>query len=96
MEIFDRIGNEVVLVMLDLAMPVLDGAGAAAALHARRPDVPIILMSGLADEESLRRFGKVRIAGFLPKPFAPDQLAQTIAVARRTHPSREIQRQHPS
>jgi DNA-binding NarL/FixJ family response regulator len=25
----------------------------------------------------------VRIAGFIPKPFAPDQLAQAVAVARK-------------
>ena len=37
----------------------------------------------IADEDALGRFENVRIAGFIPKPFAPDQLAQAIAVARQ-------------
>jgi PAS domain S-box-containing protein len=82
-EMFDRVADEVVLVLLDLAMPILDGADTAVALHTRRSDVPLVVMSGMADEEALARFGKVRIAGFVPKPFSPDQLAQAIAVGLR-------------
>jgi PAS domain S-box-containing protein len=83
LELFERAEKEIKLVLLDLVMPVLDGAETAVALHARRPDVPILVMSGIADDEALGRFGQVRIAGFVPKPFAPDQLAQAVAVARR-------------
>jgi PAS domain S-box-containing protein len=82
-EMFDRVADEVVFVLLDLAMPILDGADTAVVLHARRSDVPLLVMSGLADEEALARFGKVRLAGFVPKPFSPDQLAQAVAVAVR-------------
>jgi nitrogen-specific signal transduction histidine kinase/DNA-binding NarL/FixJ family response regulator len=82
-ELFDRVGKEIELVLLDLVMPVLDGAETAVALHARKPDVPILVMSGIADDDALGRFGDVRIAGFVPKPFAPDQLAQAVAMARQ-------------
>jgi CheY-like chemotaxis protein len=82
LELFDRAANEIVLVLLDLVMPVLDGPETAVSLHSRRPDVPILVMSGIADDDALTRFGEVRIAGFVPKPFAPDQLAQAIAMAR--------------
>jgi len=41
------------------------------------------VMSGIADEDALRRFETMRISGFIPKPFAPDQLAQAIAIARQ-------------
>ncbi|HVD32725.1 MAG TPA: response regulator, partial [Gemmatimonadales bacterium] len=82
-ELFDRVGKEIELVLLDLVMPVLDGAETAVALHARKPDVPILVISGLADDDALSRFGNVRIAGFVPKPFAPEQLAQAVAVARQ-------------
>jgi PAS domain S-box-containing protein len=81
LELFDRSADVIVLVLLDLAMPVLDGAETAVALRSRKPDVPILVMSGIADDDALRRFGQVRIAGFVPKPFAPDQLAQALAVA---------------
>lgn len=82
-ELFDRSGDDILMVLLDLIMPVMDGAETARALHARRPDVPILVMSGIGDTSALGELGEVRIAGFVPKPFAPDQLAQAIAVARR-------------
>jgi PAS domain S-box-containing protein len=83
LELFERSGEQIVLALLDLIMPVMDGAETAAALHARRPDLPILVMSGIADEDALRRFGRHRIAGLVPKPFAPEQLAQAVAMARR-------------
>jgi PAS domain S-box-containing protein len=83
LELFDRIGEEVKLVLLDLVMPVLDGADTAVALNSRKPGVPILVLSGIADEDALGRFGHVRIAGFVPKPFAPEQLAQAVAMARQ-------------
>ncbi len=86
MELFDRSAEEIVVVLLDLAMPVMDGAETALAMHARRPEVPLLVMSGIADDDALRRFGHVRIAGFVPKPFSPDQLAQALAMAvKRPH-----------
>ena len=81
LELAERSGQELTLVLLDLAMPVLDGSDTAAALQARRPDLPIIVMSGLSDQDALRRLEEVRIAGFVPKPFAPEQLAQAVAMA---------------
>jgi CheY-like chemotaxis protein len=82
LELFDRSGEEIVLVLLDIVMPVLDGAETAIAIRERDPDVPILVMSGISDDDALRRFGEVRISGFVPKPFAPEQLAQAIAMAR--------------
>jgi PAS domain S-box-containing protein len=83
LELFDHIPDEVQLVLLDLNMPVLDGGETAVALRERKPDVPILVMSGIADDDALRRFETMRISGFIPKPFAPDQLAQAIAIAKQ-------------
>jgi two-component system cell cycle sensor histidine kinase/response regulator CckA len=86
MELFDRSAEDIVLVLLDLAMPVMDGAETAIAMHARKPGIPMLVMSGIADDDALRRFGEVRIAGFVPKPFSPDQLGQALAMAlKRPH-----------
>jgi two-component system, cell cycle sensor histidine kinase and response regulator CckA len=82
-ELFDNIPDEVKLVLLDVNMPVLDGGETAVALRERKPDIPILVMSGIADEDALRRFETMRISGFIPKPFAPDQLSQAIAIARQ-------------
>lgn len=81
LELLTRSMDPIVLVLLDLAMPVMDGADTAAALHTRWPELPILIMSGLADQGALRRLEQVRIAGFVPKPFAPEQLAQAVALA---------------
>jgi DNA-binding NarL/FixJ family response regulator len=61
---------------------VLDGAETALAIRQRNQEVPILIMSGVSDDDALKRFGEVRISGFVPKPFAPEQLAQAIAMAR--------------
>ena len=83
LELFDHVPDEVQLVLLDLNMPVLDGAETARAMRDRKPDIPILVMSGIADGDALQRFESMRISGFIPKPFAPDQLAQAIAIARQ-------------
>jgi DNA-binding NtrC family response regulator len=82
MDLFDRSGDEISMVLLDVVMPAMDGPETAAAIQSRNPNVPILIMSGLGDHDALGRFHQVRIAGFVPKPFAPDQLAQAVAVAR--------------
>jgi len=82
-ELFDRSSDDIVLVLLDLVMPVMDGQEAAKALKTRNPDIPILITSGISDDDALRNFAGVRVAGFVPKPFAPDQLAQAVALARR-------------
>jgi PAS domain S-box-containing protein len=83
LELFDRSSEEIVLVLLDMIMPVLDGAETAAALQERKPDLPILMMSGISDDDALSKFRDIKIAGFVPKPFAPDQLAQAVALVRQ-------------
>jgi PAS domain S-box-containing protein len=83
LELFERSREEIVLALLDVLMPVMDGAEAAAELQVRKPELPILLMSGVSDQTALAHIGDLRIAGFVPKPFAPDQLAQAVAIARQ-------------
>jgi CheY-like chemotaxis protein len=82
LELFQRSSQEISMVLLDVVMPVLDGPETARAIQEINPDVPILVTSGLGDQDALGRFTDIRIAGFVPKPFAPDQLGQAIAVAR--------------
>jgi two-component system, cell cycle sensor histidine kinase and response regulator CckA len=82
LELFERSKEEIKLVLLDVVMPVADGVETAVELQRRRPDVPILMMSGISDQAALSRFADLRIAGFVPKPFAPDQLAQAVAMVR--------------
>jgi two-component system, cell cycle sensor histidine kinase and response regulator CckA len=76
--------REVRLVLTDVAMPVMDGLEVLEKLHARRPDLPIVLMSGTFD------IGKTSLphgaAAFLSKPFRLEQLLAIIAQALRPNP----------
>jgi nitrogen-specific signal transduction histidine kinase/DNA-binding response OmpR family regulator len=67
------------LVMTDLLMPELSGPELARALKKIRPDLPLVLISGLVSsvtEESARRQGFV---GLIRKPFEIDQIAKSVA-----------------
>jgi CheY-like chemotaxis protein len=83
LELFQRSSGEIAMVVLDVVMPVMDGPETAQAILEMNPEVPILVTSGLGDQDALGRFRDLRIAGFVPKPFSPDQLAQAIAVARQ-------------
>jgi two-component system, chemotaxis family, CheB/CheR fusion protein len=83
LELFERSADEIILVLIDIVMPVLDGAETAIRIREQNSEVPILITSGIGDDDALRRFEDVRISGFVPKPFAPEQLAQAIAVARQ-------------
>jgi two-component system, cell cycle sensor histidine kinase and response regulator CckA len=72
------LGNRVRLILLDLTMPILGGAEAAAELRRIRPDIPIVAMSGYGDIEVMQRFSEVGVDDFVPKPFSPDQLAAKV------------------
>jgi signal transduction histidine kinase/ActR/RegA family two-component response regulator len=67
------------LVLTDLLMPELSGPELARALKKIRPDLPLVLISGLVGsvtEESARRQGFV---GLIRKPFEIDQIAKSVA-----------------
>jgi two-component system cell cycle sensor histidine kinase/response regulator CckA len=74
------------LVLSDVVMPGMDGPAMAAELREIMPDVPILFMSGYA-EEQLRQSIDIERVHFLPKPFSVQQLADAVrdimqAVAR--------------
>ncbi len=57
------------LVITDLLMPELDGFGVLEALRERWPDIPVIVVSGLDDTESLERALSLGAFDYLTKPF---------------------------
>ena len=67
------------LVILDVVMPGLGGEQCFRRLRAIRPDTPIILTSGYAQDETTRRLLEAGASRFLPKPFHLAQLAEAIS-----------------
>lgn len=69
------------LVVLDLTMPKMGGATVFRALKRIRSDVRVILSTGYVAENPLLSFGPNELAGFLRKPYHPDDL---LAIVRKT------------
>ncbi|TKD52224.1 hybrid sensor histidine kinase/response regulator [Sphingomonas baiyangensis] len=63
------------LLVSDVVMPLMDGPTMVAKARERYPDLPILFMSGYA-EEQLRRSIDLDHVAFLPKPFSVQQLAE--------------------
>jgi two-component system response regulator MtrA len=62
------------VIVLDLSMPVLDGFGACRLIRAAHPNVPIVIVSGHNDEDSVVAAFEAGATDYLTKPFTPSQL----------------------
>jgi PAS domain S-box-containing protein len=81
LNLFDERLSDIRMVILDLTMPEMDGWQVAARLKARRPDIPILLMSGYSETDISIHDNSMGIAGFIQKPFrGKDLLAQVNTV----------------
>ncbi|HTA90879.1 MAG TPA: response regulator, partial [Polyangiaceae bacterium] len=73
--------SEIVIVILDMTMPEMNGEETFREIRRVRSDVPVILTSGYNEIEATRRFTAKGLAGFLQKPFTPKELTQKLALA---------------
>ncbi len=80
-ELGEKRQGEIVFVLLDLAMPVMDGEETFHKLRRIRKDIRIILSSGYSESEVQERFTGYGIAGFIQKPFQLDALKSKIRSA---------------
>lgn len=69
------------LAILDIRMPGLSGLEAAQRIFASRP-VPIIVLTGYSDSETIAHAADVPVFHFLLKPISIDDLPPAISVAR--------------
>jgi two-component system cell cycle sensor histidine kinase/response regulator CckA len=63
------------LLISDVVMPNMDGPAMVARARQSHPDLPVLFMSGYA-EEQLRKSIDIANVAFLPKPFSVSQLAE--------------------
>ncbi len=77
-KIFEKVSDQITLVILDLTMPRMDGEETLARLRGIRPDVPVIISSGYSEVEIRRRFASKRIDGVLQKPYGVGQIYATV------------------
>ncbi len=80
-------------VVTDLGLPGMSGRVLIDELHIRYPGLPVVLMSGYAADSPGRSGVLPPELPFVPKPFTPDDLVQTVREAldrpgRSAHPTR--------
>lgn len=66
------------LVLTDMMMPNMDGSSLIRTLERLTPDIKIIAVSGITDQDSLERLKKSRIEAFIPKPIQTDGLLKML------------------
>ena len=69
------------LLITDMVMPKVDGAAVVRAARAEHDDVPVICISGYAEESVLQEVEAIENVYFLPKPFSLKQLAGKVKEA---------------
>jgi PAS domain S-box-containing protein len=80
LEVYEREGHRIDLVLLDLTMPRRSGQEAFRILHELNPGVRVIFGSGYT-EERIDASIQEKLVGFLTKPYQADELVRTIQAA---------------
>lgn len=70
--------HDIILVLLDLKMPEMDGEAVYKALCDINSDITFLISSGYHESDIMSRFIGTGQVGFLPKPFNVTQLIEAI------------------
>ena len=71
------------LVLMDIAMPEMDGIEATRRIRALKPDLPILILSAYDDDEYVFALVEAGAAGYLLKDIRGDQLVDAIRAVSR-------------
>jgi len=66
------------LVLLDVTMPVMDGAEAIDSIVKACPNAKVIVSTGSDHRATAERFRQQQVAGYLQKPYTSRQLAEKV------------------
>ncbi|EQB13835.1 hybrid sensor histidine kinase/response regulator [Sphingobium lactosutens] len=80
--------DDIDLLISDVVMPNMDGPAMVARARVSHPHLPVLFMSGYA-EEQLRKSIDIANVAFLPKPFSVNQLAQAARDTMAMHRAAE-------
>ncbi len=76
-------GDEVDVLLMDLSMPDQGGVDALAAIRARRPDLPVLILSGFPEAHYATTLLRQGAAGYLNKECDPADIATAIRTVAR-------------
>jgi DNA-binding NarL/FixJ family response regulator len=71
------------LVLLDLAMPGVQGVSGLLLLRSQRPDLPVIVVSAHDDPETIRRCMDLGASGYVPKSLSVEEIRSAVETVLR-------------
>lgn len=74
---------EVDVIVLDISMPDQNGVDALAAIRARTPDLPVLILSGFAEEHYATTLLRQGASGYLNKDCDPEEIVKAIRTVVR-------------
>ena len=78
LRIYQQIGKQIGLVILDFFLPVMDGDAVFDELRALNPGVAVVLSSGFAEQSKLGNMLAQGLRGFIPKPYTCEKLLEQV------------------
>ena len=84
LDYFRREPGRFALILLDLAMPLMDGEETFNHLRAIDPKVVVLLNTGFIENRRLDRMMANGLAGFLRRPYRPDEVIPRLSRCSRT------------
>lgn len=75
--------GEVDVLLMDLSMPEHGGVDALAAIKARRPDLPVLILSGFPETHYATTLLRQGASGYLNKECDPEEIATAIRTVAR-------------
>lgn len=78
LEVYDRHGAPIHLLLADVIMPDLTGPVVAQRLRSRQPELPVLFISGFHDADMVQRFVTDKGFTLLPKPFTIAALLRVV------------------
>lgn len=87
LKIYEQMGNQVGLIILDYFLPVIDGDAVFEELRSINPKVNVVLSSGFAEQSKIGSMLAQGLRGFIPKPYGRakllEQVRSTLDAARQ-------------
>jgi len=78
LKIYEKMGRQVGLVILDYFLPVIDGDAVFEELRSVNPGVNVVLSSGFAEQGKIGSMLAQGLRGFIPKPYSRAKLLEQV------------------
>jgi CheY-like chemotaxis protein len=78
LKIYEQMGKQIGLVILDYFLPVIDGDAVFEELRSINPKVNVVLSSGFAEQTKIASMLAQGLRGFIPKPYSREKLLEQV------------------